>query len=120
MIYVFEDINNCTSIVYDETILTENEKLKGIPLKELPHKEEKEGKISILKADKSKEKVWYEYVEDIRIKENKQDEVKKETFVKTLAEMTIQNKQKDYEIKNLSQTIAKLTIEVNKLKGDVE
>ncbi|MCD3216963.1 hypothetical protein G8S55_06810 [Clostridium botulinum C] len=119
MIYIYQNAN-CITIVYDETTLTKEEKAKGIALEELPHKEEKEGKTAILKIDKEKNKVWYEYVEDTRIKENKQDGIKKETFVKTLAGMTIQNKQKDYEIKNLSETIAKLTIEVNKLKGDVE
>ncbi|NFV47497.1 hypothetical protein FDJ70_07395 [Clostridium botulinum] len=120
MIYVFESLDNQASIVLEESTLTQEEKKKGIALEELPHKEEKEDKIAILKIDKEKNKVWYEYVEDTRIKEKEQNEVKKETFVKTLAEMTIQNKQKDYEIKNLSQAIAKLTIEVNKLKGDVE
>lgn len=69
MIYIFESLDNNASVILDETTLTEDEKTRGIALKELPHKETKEGKIVILKADKSKEKVWYEYVEDTRVKE---------------------------------------------------
>ncbi|CAG7841146.1 hypothetical protein CLOHAE12215_02570 [Clostridium haemolyticum] len=70
MIYVFEDINNFTSIVYDETILTKEEKTRGIAVEHLPPNEEKEGQIAILKADKEKNKVWYEYVKDTRFKED--------------------------------------------------
>lgn len=74
MIYIFESLDNQASIVLDETTLTEEEKTRGIALEELPTKEEKEGQIAILKADKEKNKVWYEYVEDTRVKEENEIE----------------------------------------------
>lgn len=68
MIYIYQNAN-CISIVYEESSLTEQEKMKGIALEQLPDPEVKEGKIAVLKIDKEKNKVWYEYVEDTKIKE---------------------------------------------------
>ncbi|HIG0356303.1 TPA: hypothetical protein ACX96U_001599 [Clostridium sporogenes] len=57
--------------------------------------------------------------------ENKKDtpqsvDIEKETFTQTLAELTIENKKKDSMIANLAETVANLTIQVNKLKGSVQ
>lgn len=65
MIYVFENPNNSTSIVYDESTLTQEQKTKGIAIEDLPIKENILGKVAILKCRKSTNEVWYEY-EDIQ------------------------------------------------------
>ncbi|MEG2412382.1 MAG: hypothetical protein RSA29_10545 [Clostridium sp.] len=63
MIYLFENQNNDTSIVFDEETLTEKDKVKGIAIESLPLKENREGKIAILKCRKSTNEVWYEYID---------------------------------------------------------
>ncbi|MEG2291610.1 MAG: hypothetical protein RSA29_04355 [Clostridium sp.] len=63
MIYLFENQNNDTSIVFDEGTLTEKDKVKGIAIESLPLKENIEGKIAILKCRKSTNEVWYEYID---------------------------------------------------------
>ena len=63
MIYVFENDNNNASIVYDETTLTEEQKVKGIAIAELPIEEVPKGKQAVLKCKKSTGEVWYEYVD---------------------------------------------------------
>lgn len=63
MIYVFENDNNDASIVYDGMILTEEERTKGIAIEQLPAREEIEGKIAVLKCNKSTNEVWYEYID---------------------------------------------------------
>ena len=63
MIYVFENDNNDASVVYDETTLTEEQKVKGIAIAELPIEEVPKGKQAVLKCKKSTGEVWYEYVD---------------------------------------------------------
>lgn len=91
MIYVFENDNNDASIVYDGTILTEAERTKGIAIEQLPHKEEIEGKIAVLKCNKATGEVWYEYIdkpidEDKKIQELEQKIQAQEV---ALAELTV-------------------------------
>ena len=53
----------CGAIVYDESTITEEQKNKAIGI-EKPHvAESKTGKMAILKANKQKNRVYYEYVE---------------------------------------------------------
>ena len=63
MIYVFENDNNDASVVYDETTLTEEQKVKGIAIAELPIEEVPKGKQAVLKCRKATEEIWYEYVD---------------------------------------------------------
>ena len=63
MIYVFENDNNDASVVYDETTLTEEQKVKGIAIAELPIEEVPKGKQAVLKCKKSTGEVWYEYID---------------------------------------------------------
>lgn len=64
MIYLFENPNNNTSIVFAEETLTGVEKAKGIAIEELPIADEIEGKTPVLKCKKSTGEVWWEYVEN--------------------------------------------------------
>lgn len=66
MIYIFEGYENSASMVYDETILTQAEKGRGIVVENLPEKEEIEGKIAILKCRKATDEVWWEYVDEVK------------------------------------------------------
>lgn len=72
MIYVFEG----GSVVYDEATISEDQKNKAVAIVSLPEKEARNGKVAILKADKSEERVWYDY-EDVpyndEIKQLRQD-----------------------------------------------
>lgn len=68
MIYVFPS-NDGASIVYDETTLTEEYKLKGIPLEQLPDIVPQEGKKPILKANKETGEVWWEYIDIVTPRE---------------------------------------------------
>lgn len=68
-IYLFENANNDVSIVFDGTTLTEDQKSRAIVLENLPPKEEVEGKLAVLKANKGTNEVWWEY-SDV---ESKQD-----------------------------------------------
>lgn len=63
MIYVFENENNNASIVFNENVLTEDQKKIGIAIEKLPVSEEIPGKHPVLKADKSTGSVWYEYID---------------------------------------------------------
>ena len=59
MIYVFEG----GSIVYDESVLSEEEKAKAVAVEELPVLDAPIGKTGIIKADKATNTVWWEYVD---------------------------------------------------------
>ncbi len=61
MIYLFKNLDNNASIVYDETSLTAKEKAQGKAFDKLPESEEVEGMTPILKFDGVQ--AWYEYVE---------------------------------------------------------
>lgn len=61
MIYLFENPDNLASIIYDESILSDADKAKGVAVDALPEKENIEGKVVILKVRKSTGEVWYEY-----------------------------------------------------------
>ena len=63
MIYLFGKEKNF-SIIYDETILTEQDKVGGIAVEELPPKEDKEGYDAILCLDDNN-KLYWEYQEII-------------------------------------------------------
>jgi len=74
MLYIFGK-DETISIVYDETTLSEEDKLKGVPVEKLPPKEEKEGFNSILCLDEDKKLYWKlvpapkDTLEDLVIKE---------------------------------------------------
>lgn len=57
MIYLFHD----GTIVYDESILTEEEKQSAWAVENLPKAEEVAGKYSLMKFDVVKKEIWYEY-----------------------------------------------------------
>lgn len=61
--YIFEGKDNLASIINSEDSLSEEQKEKGIYISNLPTKEIIQGKTAILKADKAKELVWWEYIE---------------------------------------------------------
>jgi hypothetical protein len=63
MIYLFGKGKE-VSIIYDATTLTEQDKVGGIPIKELPPKEDKDGFNAILCLDKDNKPYW-EYKEVI-------------------------------------------------------
>lgn len=63
MIYIFEDIDKNATIVFEGNLLTDAEKERAIAIETLPVKNVPDGKISVLKADKETESVWYEYVD---------------------------------------------------------
>lgn len=59
MVYIFEG----GSVVYDGNTLTDDEKLRAIfTLDNLPEPEQRKGEVPILKVDKEKQEVYYEYV----------------------------------------------------------
>jgi hypothetical protein len=57
MIYLFGQADQ-VSIVYDETTLTEQDKVGGIAVKTLPPKEDKEGFNAVLNLDKDNKPFW--------------------------------------------------------------
>jgi hypothetical protein len=57
MIYLFGK-DDQVSIVYDETTLTEQDKVGGIAVKTLPPKEDKEGFNAVLNLDKDNKPFW--------------------------------------------------------------
>ena len=63
MIYVFEQ----GSVVYDGTTISDELKAQAVVVKELPKKETPQGHKAILRADKSTETVYWEYIEDDEI-----------------------------------------------------
>lgn len=58
-IYVFPQGN----IVYDGSILTEEEKSRAVAVDKLPIAENRKGYRAELRADKSTETVYYEYID---------------------------------------------------------
>ena len=58
MIYVFE----AGSIVYDESVLSKEDKERAVGVEALPVQETPVGKTAVIKADKKTNKVWWEYI----------------------------------------------------------
>lgn len=101
----------------NEEIATEEQLLEIGKLVELPKKlPYVEGKVQVLYYNPQTNTCFYEYIDIPKTKED----VEKETFTQTLAELTIENKKKDAMIANLAETVASLTIQVNQLKGSVQ
>lgn len=59
MIYVFEG----GSVVYDGSTISEEQKLKAVEVEALPAAEEVDGKLAILRANKERNEVYYEYID---------------------------------------------------------
>jgi hypothetical protein len=64
MIYLFGQ-GNQVSVVYDDSTLTEQDKVGGIAVEALPPKEDKDGFNAILCLDKDNKPYW-EYKEVVR------------------------------------------------------
>ena len=62
MIYLFKQGKEVNVIIYDDSTLTEADKVGGIAVEALPPKEEKEGFNAILCLDKDNKPYW-EYTE---------------------------------------------------------
>ena len=63
MIYLFGK-GNKISVIYDETCLTEQDKVGGIAVEQLPLKENKEGYKAILCLDQDNKPYWeYKIIE---------------------------------------------------------
>jgi hypothetical protein len=78
MIYIFGKADK-VSVVYDETILTEQDKIGGIAVQQLPPKVDKEGFTAVLCLD-SKNKPYWEFREIP--KDTLEDLVRKELITK--------------------------------------
>ena len=85
MIYVFEG----GSIVYDESVLTEADKARAVAVEVLPEQEVIPGKIAVIKADKTTETVWWEYVDSPAAVEFQELEAQIQGLQMAMAEMTI-------------------------------
>lgn len=59
MIYVFEGGN----VVYDGDTITEEQKSQAVAVEALPKPEKMEGKYAQIRADKTAETVYYEYID---------------------------------------------------------
>lgn len=70
MIYVFEG----GSIVFDGSTISEEQKSQAVAIESLPIAKKVDGKIAIIKADKSTESVWYEYEDVPKTEEELQKE----------------------------------------------
>jgi hypothetical protein len=57
MIYIFGQGKN-VSIIYDDSILTEQDKINGIAVETLPPKEDKDGFEAILYLDQNNKPYW--------------------------------------------------------------
>jgi hypothetical protein len=57
MIYLFGQ-GKMVSVVYDETTLTEQDKVGGIAVKKLPPQEDKEGYSAVLCLDNNNKPYW--------------------------------------------------------------
>jgi hypothetical protein len=78
MIYLFGQANQ-VSVIYDDSTLTEQDKVGGIAIESLPPKEEKDGFNAILCLDNSNKPYW-EYVPIP--KDTLEDLVRKEIITK--------------------------------------
>lgn len=96
--YIFEGKDNYASIINSENSLTQQEKEKGIHISNLPTKEIIQGKAAILKADKAKELVWWEYVDIIEdVSDTAPIMLTKAQFLRRLTEDEL-NKVTNYEM----------------------
>lgn len=64
MIYLFENINNDASIIYDDTFLSIADKTRAVQVEELPYQEIPQGKYAVLKCKKTTNDVWWEYLDN--------------------------------------------------------
>jgi hypothetical protein len=78
MIYLFGKGKE-VSIVYDNTTLTEQDKVGGIAVEQLPPKEDRDGYNPVLCLDQDNQPYW-EYVEVVR--DTLEDLVRKEIITK--------------------------------------
>lgn len=85
MIYVFEG----GSIVYDESVLTKEDKARAVAVEALPAKETPLGKIEIIKADKKTNEVWWEYIDSPQAMEYQEITSEIEGLQQALAEVTL-------------------------------
>ncbi len=85
MIYVFE----AGSIVYDGSVLSKEDKERAVAVEELPIKETLAGKTPIIKVDKKKEKVWWEYVDSPKSIEFQEINTQLQGLQQALAEVTL-------------------------------
>ena len=90
MIYVFEGYENSASVVYDEAILTQAEKERGIAIENLPEKEEIEGKVAVLKCRKPTSEVWWEYIDEVKDEELEQLQQTVQAQQTQIDELTLQ------------------------------
>jgi hypothetical protein len=78
MIYLFGKADQ-VSVIYDETTLTEADKVGGIAVETLPPKEDKDGFNAILNLDKDNKPFWtYKEI----VKDNLEQLVRKELLTK--------------------------------------
>jgi hypothetical protein len=78
MIYIFGKQKNL-SIVFDESILSEQDKVEGIPVKELPLRKDKVGYNTILVLDETNNLYWeYEEIKEEKTEEEKSEETPQE------------------------------------------
>lgn len=90
MIYIFKN-EETTSIIYDGTTLTEEQRKRAIQVEKLPLKEEKEGKVAVLKIEEDTNALWWDY-DDIIIEKDTEIEAVKENIQglqQALAEVTL-------------------------------
>ncbi|SKC62605.1 hypothetical protein [Maledivibacter halophilus] len=85
MLYVFEG----GSIVYDERVLTEEDKARAVAVEELPPKEIPAGKTAVIRANKAENTVWWEYVDSPQYLEFQKLETKVQGLQQALAEITM-------------------------------
>ena len=85
MIYVFEG----GSIVYDESVLTKEDKARAVAVEALPVQETPVGKTPLIKADKKTNKVWWEYIDSPQSIEYKEITSEIEGLQQALAEVTL-------------------------------
>ncbi|KAJ51105.1 hypothetical protein BD780_000227 [Clostridium tetanomorphum] len=86
---------------------------EGILIEGISEPQQIEGKQSIMYYNPVENIIFYEYEDILKPKEN----IEKETFTKTLAELTVENKKKDAMISQLAQQVSNLNIKINQLGG---
>lgn len=93
MIYVFED----GAVVYDGSTISEEEKQKAVAIEVLPEPEKIEGKIAVLRANKTENRVYYEYIDEPKLGPTLEDierkQVELERTVATLFEKMLGGEQ---------------------------
>ena len=85
MIYVFDS----GSIVYDESVLTKEDKERAVAVEVLPAQETPIGKIAIIRADKKTNEVWWEYIDSPQAIELQEINTQLQGLQQALAEVTL-------------------------------